>query len=71
LRVIEGANENPEASIEVLRTIEKNSKRGVDEPGEKSERLLEEICAAYETKQWFDIDPDPGRGKGLLGSRGF
>jgi hypothetical protein len=71
LRVIESSSENPDASIEILRTIEKNSKKGVDEPGERSERLLEEIFAAYETKQWFTIDPDPGRGKGLLGSRGF
>jgi len=71
VRVFDSASDNPDAAIEILRGIQKDNRKGIDQPGVRSERLLEEVCAQYDTKPWFSIDPDPGRGKGLLGSRGF
>jgi hypothetical protein len=71
LRAFQTASESPEAAIQILRNIQGAHKKDLDAAGEKSEKLLEEICARYNTRQWFHIDPDPGKGKGLLGARGF
>lgn len=71
VRVFDSASDNPDAAIAILNGIKRDNRKGIDQPGVRSERLLEEICATYDTRPWFDIDPDPGRGKGLLGARGF